>query len=438
MKTKRIYIALLSATLSLFSVTSLAEKYETKDVKVAESFLKKYGYCYDAKNANAYPIPNVLDRIDTKKKVKNALEWSREVRPQIIDFFDNEVYGQIPPRPDTIKFDLFEKSDNALGGIAERKQYKITVGGAKGELSFHVLLYVPKGAKNVPAFICPNFNGNDTISPEEEVFKIDVSDLRSKKAQKRGHRASRIPVAEIVSRGYAIATFCYEELYNDNKTDKARQNSVYSIFEDDKFVKGGAISAWAWGNMRVMDLLETLPEIDPKHVGVVGHSRLGKTSLLTGAHDTRFSYVCVNNSGCMGDALSKRKYGENIDSMMNINFPYWFLPCFKKYANNEGALPLDQHHLLATIAPRMLYTTAATEDVWADPEGQLLGLIHASPAFALFGGKNYPTLDALEIENPFHGDVAFHIRKGRHNITPYDWNNFMDYAELRGWKPFKK
>ncbi len=438
MKCKQTYIAILSLTFALFSATELAEKYETKDIVSPEKFLKKYGNCYDAKNANAYPIPNVLDRTDTKKKVKTALEWSREVRPQIIDFFDNEVYGQIPPRPDSIDFELFEQSNDALGGIAERKQYKITVGGAKGKLSFHVLLYTPKGAKNAPAFICPNFSGNTSISPEEEVLKIESPDFRGKKEFKRGHRASRIPVKEIVSRGYAIATFHYEELYNDNNSGKARQKSVYSIFEDGKFVKGGAISAWAWGNMRVMDLLETLPEIDSKYIGVVGHSRLGKTSLLTGVHDPRFAYICVNNSGCMGDALSKRKYGESIASMTNINFPYWFLPSFKKYADNEGALPLDQHHLLATIAPRMLYTTAATEDVWADPEGQLLGLIHSCPAFSLFGGKNFPTLDALEIEKPFHGDVAFHIRRGKHNITPYDWNNFMDYAEKRGWKPFKK
>ena len=273
------------------------------------------------------------------------------------------------------------------------------------------------------------------MSPEEEVFRIEPPKTKGKNL-KRGRQSQRLPIAQIIERGYAVATHCYEDLYPDNNSDEAFQQSIYQIFANrDSFKKGGAISAWAWANMRVMDLLETIPEIDKSKVAVAGHSRLGKTALLTGAHDKRFSYVIVNNAGCMGDALSKRYYGESLGSMVKINFPYWFMPEAVKYADNEGALPLDQHHLLATIAPRMLYTTSATKDTWADPEGQLLGLINACPAFALFGAKNFPTLDALEIEKPFHGDVAYHIRRGKHNITPYEWDNFMNYAEKRGWKP---
>jgi len=180
-------------------------------------------------------------------------------------------------------------------------------------------------------------------------------------------------------------------------------------------------------------LLETLPEIDPQHIAVAGHSRLSKTALVTGAHDKRFAYVCANNGGCMGEALSKRKYGETVALMANLLFPFWFSPNLKKYADNEGALLIDQHHLLASIAPRLLYVTSSSQDYWADPEGQLLGLINACPAFALYGAKDFPTLDALEIEKPFHGDVGYHIKSGKHNITPYDWKNFMDFAEKRGW-----
>ena len=426
-------------TFALLAGICQAEKYVTKKQPESKYMFEKYGLTfYDAENVNAYPIPDVLERLDGKGKTSSAKEWTVFSRPQIIEFFDREIYGTIPPRPKSLSFELAESSDDALGGIAKRRQYKITVGADGGSLTFDVLLYVPKSdTGKIPAFICPNFNGNHSVSDEKEVFipqfyKIDkkgVSDPEKLRAQK----LTRIPVRDIVSRGFAIATFCYYELYPDKKGEKAANRSVYKIFGKDK--SGPAIVAWAWGNMRVMDLLETLPEIDTRHVAVAGHSRLSKTALVTGAHDERFAYVCANNGGCMGEALSKRRYGENIASMVNINFPYWFSPNLKKYADNEGALPIDQHHLLACIAPRMLYVTSSAEDYWADPEGQLLGLIHACPAFALFGGKNFPTLDALEIESPFHGDVAYHIRSGKHNITQYDWKNFMDYAIKRGWKP---
>ena len=422
----------------LLSATLYAEKYITTIQPETPEKFKHFGeYFYDMKNINTHPIPNVLERPDGNGKVKTAQEWVQQVRPLVLKYFEDEVYGAIPPRPDTIKFELFESSKNALGGIAERRQYRITVGAKYGERSFHVLLYLPLNANNTPAFICPNFNGNYTITTESEVKKIIAYRSRMKTHQ-RGSFASRIPVAEIVSRGYAIATFSYEEIYNDGKSQEISKKSVYGIFEENPTPKN-AIAMWAWGNMRVMDLLQSLPEIDHRKIGVAGHSRMGKTALLTGAFDTRFAYVIVNNSGCMGDALSKRKYGETIKSMFGINqVGYWFSPALKKYIDNEGAMPLDQHHLIATIAPRMLYTTSATEDVWADPEGQLLGLIHACPIYKLFGAKNFPTLDALEIEKPVHADVAYHIRKGKHDMTSYDWNNFIDYAEKCGWKPQTK
>ena len=433
---KTICYALLGALFSGLSQFAFAEKYQTKPRSANDKFIQKYGRnFYDMKNLNPFPIPHVLDRMDGKGKVTSAQEWDSFARPQILKFFGEEIYGVIPPRPNSTKFELLESSNNALGGIAERRQYKITVSAKYGTREINVLFYMPKGATNVPTFVYTNFAGNYAVSTEEEVFRIEAPKTKGRNLA-RGRQSHRLPIAEIVARGYAVATHCYEDLYPDNNSDEAFKQSVYQIFENkDSFKKGSAISAWAWANMRVMDLLQTIPELDKSKIAVAGHSRLGKTALLTGAYDKRFAYIIVNNAGCMGDALSKRYYGESLGSMVKINFPYWFVPSAVKYANNEGALPVDQHHLLATIAPRMLYTTSSTKDYWADPEGQLLGLIHSTPVFALFGAKNFPTLDALEIEKPFHGDVAYHIKNDKHSISIYDWKNFMDYAEKRGWKP---
>ena len=433
-----ISIGCLAAFAALFSNSGFAEKYITRDQPASDSFIKKYGRSfYDVSQIGNLPVPDVLERLDRKSRVATALEWSREARGQILEFFDSQVYGAIPPRPDSQKFELIESSDNALGGIAVRRQYKITVSGAGGSLSYVVLVYLPKnGCAKSPAFICPNFHGNFVVSPDDGIVMENYAATLSekKRVQLRATMSKRVPVVDIVSRGYAIATFCYMDVYPDRKGAAAADESIYKIFGG-KFDSRPSIVAWAWGNMRVADLLETLPEIDMSKLAVVGHSRLGKTALITGAHDLRFAYVCSNNAGCMGEALTRRNYGESAASMVDVNFPYWFSDNFKKHAHDVSSMPVDQNHLVSLIAPRMLYTTSSSEDYWADPEGQLLGLIHAAPAFALFGAKDFPTLDALEIDSPFHGDIAYHIKSGKHSITPYDWKNFMDYAEKRGWKP---
>lgn len=422
-----------------------AEKYQTIDLpKENAKTLKRYGAeLYIASKANAYPIPHVLNRLDGNGKIETAQEWNNIARNKILKFYQTQVYGAIPPRPKSLKFELVESSDNALDGKAIRRQYKIISTDKFGTFEFLVLLYIPKNIDGkAPAFVYPNFWGNYSLTDEKEIplpdFRYSGGKKVKIKEKERGSR-DRLPVRDIIARGFATATFAYCDVYPDLVKEDGAKQSIYKIFhKDPKYPECMPFPAWAWGNMRVMDLLQTQPEIDCDKVAVVGHSRLGKTAIITGAYDTRFAYVIANNSGCMGDALSKRKYGENIHAIANVTFLYWLLPQMKKYANNEGELPLDQHHLLATIAPRMLYCASATEDVWADPEGELLGLMHACPAFALFGAKNFPTLDALEIEKPFHGDVAYHIRKGKHNITPYDWKNFMDYAQKHGWNPKKK
>ena len=427
-----------------FANFSFGEKYQTLDhPKDNEKYQKIFGVTpYIASGANAYPIPHVLDSLDGKGKIATAQEWNNHARNNILKFYEDHVYGKIAPRPESLKFELFESSDNALEGTALRRQYKIISTDKFGSHEFIVLVYLPKNVEGkVPAFVYQNFWGNYSLTDEKQIplpkFRYSGTQKIPVKENARGSR-DRLPVRDIIARGYAVATFCYCDVYPDLIKKDGAPESIYKIFhKEPKYPECMPFPAWAWGNMRVMDLLESIPEVDSKKVAVVGHSRLGKTSLITGAYDKRFAYVIVNNSGCLGDALSKRKYGESIHIMGNLIFHYWLMPDMKKYANNEGELPLDQHHLLATIAPRMLYTAAATEDVWADPEGQLLGLIHSTPAFALFGAKNFPTLDALEIEKPFHGDVAFHIRRGKHNITPYDWKNFMDYAQKCGWEPKK-
>lgn len=392
---------------------------------------------------------DILRRIDGRGEIRNALEWNQTAVPMIIDFFDSQIYGEIPPRPDTIKFELLESSRNALGGIAVRKQYRITVGGKKGEHSFAVLIYLPKGAEGkIPAFICPNFYGNHALTAEREVFLpthfVRGENKNADREKSRGAKADRIPAREIVARGFAIATYCYNEGYPDYIDRDGAPESIYKIFDNSQTPQKTALSAWAWCNMRVFDLLETLPEIDTQKIGVVGHSRLAKTAFITGAHDKRFAYVCGNNGGA-----------KTITLMPNLRFKFWFSQNIKRYTNtattgvSQSALkkerdasleipPADQWHLMACIAPRMLYVAGSSGDIYAQPDIQREAVIKVSPAYKLFGAKNLPTLTDLMSDKPFFGDIGFHIKEGPHSITPTDWNNFIDYAISRGWKPSTK
>ncbi len=389
-------------------------------------------------------LPGILET-ENDRLISEAKIWEKQRRPEILEVFRNEIYGKFPAEfnPE-IRFEEISTSFDALDGHGIRKQVRIHLKSKENNehLSIDLLIYLPyRISGKTPLFLGLNFYGNHTIHPDpgiiisdswvrdNEAFRIsdNLADERS-----RGVRVSRWPVEYILSRGYGLATIYYGDI--DPDFDDDFNNGLHKLFRESGPypVNGaGSIAAWAYGLSRAMDYFEIDDNIDENRVVVFGHSRLGKASLWAGVRDERFALVISNNSGCGGAALSMRKHGETVKNI-NDQFPHWFCDNFKKYNENEDELPVDQHMLLALIAPRPIYLASAQEDNWADPYGeQLSGYLAGKVYEQLYNLEVRIPKDPLSINYPVKsGAIGYHIRTGKHNITGYDWEQFLDFSDL--------
>lgn len=394
----------------------------------------------DESKVPPYELPDPLV-LKNGRRVADAATWTRQRRPEVLELFRAEMFGRQPPAPATLRFKVFDETRGALGGKATRKQITIYFSADEQGPRMDLLLYVPSGAKHaVPAFLGLNFGGNQAINADPGI-KMSSSWMRANAERgvvnnrateaTRGGYANRWDVDAILDRGYALATAYYGDI--DPDCDDGFKNGIHPLFYRPGQTKPapdewGSIAAWAWGLSRALDYLERDSAIDSKRVAVMGHSRLGKTALWAGAEDERFAIVISNNSGCGGAKLSRRAFGESVHQI-NYSFPHWFCDNFEKYNEHVSDLPFDQHMLIALMAPRPVYVASAERDLHADPRGEFLSVLHAEPVYRLFGAPGLGVQEMPPLNQPKMGTIGYHIRTGVHDVTPYDWKCYLDFAD---------
>ncbi len=399
-----------------------------------ELFAQAFVANYDESKVPAYTLPDPLV-FNNGKPVKSKKDWAAR-RTEILSVFENEMYGKVPEGKVTSSYTDISKDENSCNGIAVRREIRLVLSHEDRNIVLNLLLFLPKSAKKSPVFLGYNFSGNHTVSKEPGIQiasswvrnnpALGITDNHSTEAA-RGTDAASWSVNELVKKGYGVATMYYGDV--DPDFDDGFKNGVHALFAASRDGSSwGSIAAWAWGLSRAMDVLEKIDAVDSKKVVVFGHSRLGKTALWAGVMDPRFAIVISNESGSGGAALSLRKYGETI-TRTNIAFPHWFCGNFKKFNDKEETLPFDQHEILALIAPRPVYVSTAEDDRWGDPKGSFLACVAASPVYILLGKKGFPGKEMPALESPVMGTIGYHIRPGKHDVKPFDWKCFMDFAD---------
>lgn len=373
-----------------------------------------------------YELPELLKTFEGKS-VKSVKQWESKRRPELLTFFADNLYGKIPiPRDEiTARFEVTSEDRQHLEGLCTKRVVNITLQNKLGSVDFPMVLFLPNAAKQaVPAIYWANLT-------DIQRGRFDMEG-----PQRFGMTKNSAPLKQLMLRGIALVSIDAEAIASRSKSEEEiLDGGIIDLFfqegqnstKDDEW---GLISVWAYAMIRGMDYILTEKAIAADQVAVMGSSIGGKVAIWAAAQDTRLGMVLSATAGHGGDALWKRQFGESLDNMLAW-LPRWLGRNAAKYQGKTEDLPVDQHMLLACLAPRPVYVATAQHDLWADPMGQWLSAYHAAPIYQLYGKESIfssaaqPAINTPIIKSP----VGHHLRSGFHGLQQYDWERFMEFME---------
>jgi hypothetical protein len=391
---------------------------------------------YDEAKVGAYTLPDVLT-LKNGKKVTDKQTWLNQRRPEIVNLFETYQFGKMPAKPAGMSFNVFDKGTPVFDGRATRKQVTVYFTKDTSDHKMDILIYLPvKATKPVPLLLMISFSPNSTVSADDPGVKHGFMwDKTGNKVPAPKTGFGKLDVEKFTAEGFGVATIYYGDIEPDFKTGYKHGIRGYYMKPGQTYPaddEWGAISAWSWGLSRAMDYFETDKQVDAKRIALHGVSRLGKTVLWTGAHDTRFKMVLESCAGEGGGALSRRNYGENIKHMTDTSrYFYQFAPNWHKYADDFNASPVDAHMLVALMAPRYLLMQTGDTDYWSDPKGEFLAAQAAEPVYQLFGenGPGNSAWPSATDTSLTYRQLGYYMHSGGHGTIPSDFDIYLNYMK---------
>ncbi|MBT3382909.1 MAG: hypothetical protein HN778_08605 [Prolixibacteraceae bacterium] len=412
---KKLFISIFFS-LVYFSASVLAQPFEGKYNEVI----------YKESEVPSHKLPDVLTTFNGEK-IDNIEKWEKARKPEILNFFEQNLFGEIPVPLSAIKksFEIVSEDKTILEGLCTRKDVLITLKNDIGEVKMPLVLFIPNHAKKtVPVIYLAN--GSD----------IKNNRLELENLQRFGYTRNGIPLRELMLRGIGLATIDYQAFASDNRNKDGKvSGGITNLFfeagqEFTRENEWGMMAIWAFAMRSGMDYLETDSEVNAGQIAVLGCSIGGKVALWAAATDERFGMTLLATVGHGGDAIWRREFGETLENMCKY-LPTWVCRNANKYAKNIHEMPVDQHCLLATLAPRPFYVSNAQDDLWADPKGQWIGTYNAAPAYKLYN-KNvaFSSPEQPQVNQPIiESKIGYHIRSGFHGLEVYDWLRYMKFIE---------
>lgn len=376
---------------------------------------------YSESQVPKFDLPNPLVTVEGER-ITSEEAWMNVRRPQIMSMLATTIYGRVPTPETPIKttFEELEVNPNFFDGRCTRKLIEATFSNERGNVSMQIAVFLPNNIdKPVPVLLRMGF------------ASVSGKNIEMKNIQEYGRLGNGTPLIDFLDKGFGVVCIKGGEIVKDEVSFK---NSIHKLFYSGtqsltKADEWGVIAGISYQFSRTMDYIETDAAIDNNRVAIVGFSKLGKSTLWAGAQDQRFAMVLSQNSGAGGAALWRRKFGENLEYI--TRFPRWLCGNANKYVGNENDLPVDQHMLLACIAPRPLYVTSGINDLWADNMGEYLSAHHATPVYELFGLEGQSTLERPRINEPADNRaLAYHVRSGAHGYQQFDWDQYIEFMEF--------